>query len=378
MAMDKLLRSSLAAAAVAVVLTSCQQTPPTITPPIVTVSISPTSATLEPGEEQEFTATVSGTSDTAVDWTATCGDIVGTGSTVTYVAPGSEADCTVRVSSAARPAASASALVEVRERALESSTDPDDPVADLELAAGETVVFRVNVPSDQRGTDRRLVIEVDDDEGVRQLDLVLLDPNGATATASTSGTAFFQPGRQGVGEGFIGTRLTAADARLRADVVDRAVSIIAECFGPCISRPAPGDLTHVYVEVTNVGGGSETVPFYAYTQPYLDEAEPANDSPAGAVDVSTGQPFRGAIEVIGDEDWVYFADPGTVTLTQREDYDLNIRMQVVDEDGFIVDTILPGQSATVFTGDFGVIEHDPAQPTRASVYGYYDVAYVND
>jgi hypothetical protein len=262
---------------------------------------------------------------------------------------------------------------------FESSTDATEPIAELDIGRGETVLLRVNVPSAQRGPERRLVIELNDDEGVRQLDLVLLDPDGVTATASTSGTAFFRPGRQGIGDGFIGTGLTAGDARLTAGIVDRTLEIIApECFGPCISRSAPTDLTHVYVEVSNVGAGTETVPFYAFTEPYLDAEEPENDSPAGAFTVSAATPYPGAFEVIGDEDWVVFSVSGTVTLTQRDDYDLNIRMRVVDEGGVTVATILPGQTTSVLADDFGVIEHDPAQPTRASVYGYYDVTYVND
>ena len=48
-------------------------------PAAVTVTISPTSATLQPGQTQQFTATVTGTSNTAVTWTATGGTISSTG-----------------------------------------------------------------------------------------------------------------------------------------------------------------------------------------------------------------------------------------------------------------------------------------------------------
>jgi Putative Ig domain len=78
----------------------------------VKVSVSPTSATLVSGAKQQFTATVSGTSDTAVTWTATTGTINASG---IYTAPTvtSATNVTVTATSQADTKKSASAAVTV-------------------------------------------------------------------------------------------------------------------------------------------------------------------------------------------------------------------------------------------------------------------------
>ncbi len=85
--------------------------------PLATVTVTPSAATLAPGESQPFTATVSGLADTSVTWAASCGSIAGTGSAVTYTAPASEGTCTVTATSVADPTESASAVVTVVEPA---------------------------------------------------------------------------------------------------------------------------------------------------------------------------------------------------------------------------------------------------------------------
>ena len=84
-------------------------------PDDVVVVVSPTSVTLAPSASQAFTATVTGSSDTSVSWSSTCGTIVGSGSSVTYIAPGASTNCTVTATSTAEPTRSASASVQVQE-----------------------------------------------------------------------------------------------------------------------------------------------------------------------------------------------------------------------------------------------------------------------
>ena len=81
----------------------------------VVVVLSPASVTLAPAASQVFTATVTGSSDTSVSWSSTCGTIVGSGSSVTYTAPGASTSCTVTATSTAEPTRSASASVQVVE-----------------------------------------------------------------------------------------------------------------------------------------------------------------------------------------------------------------------------------------------------------------------
>ena len=78
-----------------------QKNPP---PPSVSVAISPTSAPLLEGASQQFSATVTGTSNTAVNWTATGGTISATG---LFVAGNSAGNFTVTATSAADASMSA-------------------------------------------------------------------------------------------------------------------------------------------------------------------------------------------------------------------------------------------------------------------------------
>jgi hypothetical protein len=79
----------------------------------VAVTVVPDSVTLEPGASQDFTATVTGVSDSRVTWAASCGSISGSGNTITYTAPSSQGVCEVTATSVASPDVSASASVTV-------------------------------------------------------------------------------------------------------------------------------------------------------------------------------------------------------------------------------------------------------------------------
>jgi hypothetical protein len=79
-------------------------------PPPVAVSVSPTSAALSIGGQQQFTAYVSGTSNTAVTWSATGGTVTTSG---LYTAPGTAGTYKVTATSTADTTKSASASVTV-------------------------------------------------------------------------------------------------------------------------------------------------------------------------------------------------------------------------------------------------------------------------
>ena len=89
---------------------------PPIPPNQIKVSISPTSASLYPGRTQQFTATVTGTLNTEVAWSATCGTISEDG-LYTAPLPTNTITCTVtatsRATSPSEPPVSASAKVTV-------------------------------------------------------------------------------------------------------------------------------------------------------------------------------------------------------------------------------------------------------------------------
>ena len=76
----------------------------------VSVSVSPASASLQTGQQTQFTATVSGATNTAVTWTASGGTVTSGGR---YTAPSVAGNCTITATSAADPSKSASAVVTV-------------------------------------------------------------------------------------------------------------------------------------------------------------------------------------------------------------------------------------------------------------------------
>jgi CSLREA domain-containing protein len=73
----------------------------TVTPVVVVVNAA-FSALLR-GEQTTLTAVVTGTGNSAVTWTASCGTITGTGATVQYLAPSAPGTCTVRATSVRDP-----------------------------------------------------------------------------------------------------------------------------------------------------------------------------------------------------------------------------------------------------------------------------------
>jgi Zn-dependent metalloprotease len=76
----------------------------------VAVTITPTTSTLSPGATQQFTAAVTGSTNTAVTWTATGGTVSTSG---LYTAPATAGTYTVKATSAADTTKSASATVTV-------------------------------------------------------------------------------------------------------------------------------------------------------------------------------------------------------------------------------------------------------------------------
>ena len=101
----------------------------------VTIEISPTSATLEPGGQQQFTGTVTGTSDTRVTWSQTCGSVTQAG---LYTAPQAAGTCTVKVASVPFPTLQASATVAVGD----SGVIVSDRLAFVTTCAAQTIARR--------------------------------------------------------------------------------------------------------------------------------------------------------------------------------------------------------------------------------------------
>jgi len=102
---------AIASALVALLVACAQPASPAKT--TVAVVIDPTAASLAPGQGQAFSATVTGSADTSVIWSTTCGTIVGSGATIAYQAPEATGTCLVTATSVVDPERSATATVTV-------------------------------------------------------------------------------------------------------------------------------------------------------------------------------------------------------------------------------------------------------------------------
>jgi beta-glucanase (GH16 family) len=112
--------------------------PSAATSPVVGVTITPASVLLQPGTAQQFTATVSGSSNIAVIWAATGGVITSTGM---YTAPNNTGSYTVTATSVADTTKSASAAVTVNAAAIAVTISPKS----ASLVTGETQQFTATV-----------------------------------------------------------------------------------------------------------------------------------------------------------------------------------------------------------------------------------------
>ena len=104
----------------------------------VQVTVSPASVTLQPGEQQAFTATVTGAANTAVTWTAT-GGTISTGGV--YTAGSASGNFTVTATSTADTTKSAIALVTIQPASVTVTVSP----ASATLEPGQTQPFTATV-----------------------------------------------------------------------------------------------------------------------------------------------------------------------------------------------------------------------------------------
>ena len=99
----------------------------------VSVQVTPSTASLQPGSTQQFSATVSGGSSSSVTWSATGGTVSSTG---LYTAPATPGNYVVQARSAADTSQSGSATITV----LGSSTTPQISFSPAQLSFGTTPV----------------------------------------------------------------------------------------------------------------------------------------------------------------------------------------------------------------------------------------------
>lgn len=165
----------------------------------ISVNISPSGTTLAPGAKQQFTATVTGTSDTAVIWSASSGSINSTG---LYTAPSvhSALNATVTATSRVNTAQSASVTVTVTPNQIQplqittSGLAPGEQGSDYSAAftaTGGTPPYSWNLASGNLPSGLTLNASGDlagmpNSTGTFTFVVQVTDANNLTATANSS------------------------------------------------------------------------------------------------------------------------------------------------------------------------------------------------
>lgn len=113
----------------------------------VSVDMEPESAVLTAGSSRSFTAVVSGADDPTVVWSATCGDVSGSGGTVTYSAPDvvpASGTCSLTATSAADPDRSATATIAIEPAPFDGFEVTVEPPS-AALAVDQQLTFTATV-----------------------------------------------------------------------------------------------------------------------------------------------------------------------------------------------------------------------------------------
>lgn len=246
-------------------------------------------------------------------------------------------------------------------------------VGSVSIPVGASRTVDVVVPSALRGSSRKLVVEVADG-GTYALDMVMYESNRTTPYASTSGGAYFAPGLDGLGRGFLQLATTSLGGLGTSSVAPGP-----QCQGPCIAKIATDSVVRVRVD-NEAGLTTLDVDVYAYVDGFLDVGEPGNDTIANAEVVDTGTGAAGMIELLGDRDYVAFPSAGLISFREAAQgidpyvYDANLRLRIVNDVLEQQVVLVPGQDYFVQAGWYGIVYSDASDP-RATVGGEHNVFY---
>lgn len=212
------------------------------------------------------------------------------------------------------------------------TTAPTALRSNIQIAQGETLYFRIDMPGGVRDLLYGEVVGSD-------LRVGWLSATGATLAVSQSRDFF---------AGSVGALVTAGAVGAQDAVAPRSVGDRYVCVGPCAAI-APTASGYRYLAVRNVANGPRSFALYAYSM-YANDSEDrgasSNDTPATATPFGAGDPLEGAIELLGDRDWFRYTGSADRILTftvaeGSESVGLRLRFEV---DGFILRS---GESAVV-------------------------------
>lgn len=219
------------------------------------------------------------------------------------------------------------------------TTGPTALRSSIEIAQGQTLYFRIEMPANVRDL---LYGEVDG-SGLR---VGWLTPGGATLAVSESRDYF---------AGSVSAlALEAFDVGTEGAIAPRSIDVPFVCVGPCAAIP-PQTSGHYFLAVRNVSSVTRSFDLFAYTfdaNDLEDRGAASNDASGTATPFGQGEFVEGAIELLGDRDWFVYVGSTTRVLTftvleGSEGVGLRLRF----EDGTTL-TGLPGdQTTNLYAGD---------------------------
>jgi hypothetical protein len=262
------------------VLASC-------TPPAPSLSVSPSSALLTPGQNVTLTATLQNTSlMSEIAWTSTGGILsASTGTSVTFRA---EQEGTYRVTATAISETTLTRTVTITvAQAITIRTAETPSVAGATLAGASSKTYIIQAPSNL--TKDALYFELVSSNPTR---ITLYAQNGR-AVAKSDNPRYFSEEDSGLA------------------LASQAIVTSRVCRGPCIIVPRR---TQGFVlTIENQSAISATYDLYIYNENLTDTLEGSEecrpsfskDSLRPAIEVIPPEPTVGAIETLGDEDCFY-------------------------------------------------------------------------
>ena len=310
--------------------------------PAVQVSVSPGSATLQPGQTQQFTASVTGSSNTSVTWTATGGTISGGG---LFAAESTAGNFNVTATSAADSSKTASASVTIQSVPVVSVTVSPTSAS---VQPGQTRQFTATVTGSS---------------------------NTAVTWTATGGTisagGLFTAGST-AGSAFIVTATSVADTTKTASaaVTIQPAPAVSVTIAPTSASVQPGQTRQFTATVTGssntavtwsaTGGTISTSGLYTAGQNIgsfavtATSAADASKSATATVQINASQglppiprqsdgPY---IRIQSPVSGMRFTAPATIRI-YADPSDVN----ALDPDALTVNFLINGQSVGTFTGD---------------------------
>lgn len=245
------------------------------------------------------------------------------------------------------------------------TTAPTALRSNVQIAQGQTLYYRIEMPTDARDL---LYGEAAEVAGLR---VGWLSNTGATLAVSES-PDYFAGSVSALALGAVGVGASGA-------IAPRSIDVPFVCAGPCAAI-APMTSGSYYLAVRNVSSGSRSFDLYAYTMnanDLEDRGAASNGTPATATPFGLGEFVEGAIELLGDRDWFEYVGSGdrrvlTFSLFEGAE-DVGLRLRFEGDDQGVYDlTGLPGsQTAYLYPGDRFQVYSSLGLAGPAGTAGYF-------